>query len=702
VVRTLVKVISEKMAGVVRPATSVAGCPVVIVKGGACTGKSVLLAAALQALRSSPPAHRPHLISFVFVPGGQREGLESDGVTPGPGRADKWGLPWALEHLAADISHQLGRTSGAGSHPLAHLAVDLVLAWRWRKLRAEARDAADGLLHTAAQRERWSLSKGLFVEAVVAAVMAPHAGEGGPQKPSGSGYALVCVVDGLTDAQVSLLHELVESLYSEVLVHLANLTGVLPVVKMVASCVSLPRAVIKCKACDPSQVKKSATSAATSIAANSRPAGLTLRGTTAVFDLQALTEAELESLAWWCLLRGSGGGQGRGMEGCAGAFPLTCSAASASGASLLQLSGGRPRAFCPTPLHIRSVVDKVMSRESEKKKREDEKRLAEEQGLEDKRPDLRIEGDVLYLAAACHMSAMHDEDEQIAARVSELPVELAEAFVQGVLVPLEVSYGLDLVEALVLQLLAATSGIPRADLKAVLAHQLAHLGTDACLPTADMAVDRVLAALHPFLLPARGAQDSICLEHEALRLAAWRHYDPMAAPLDLRLLRLHEEEEVAESGKNKVVGNLDGYVWVRGRVFSPMDDTDGDNKVEVELLVTHDSPISIHSFALFHIRKIPVAAEKKKKVEVIVEAKEVLAVSYKTPVARGLGQSWPFIDGPDDEVDRPLLSTATHVTDESHYMSSVQRGFPAVAEKRYALTPFSAQVDCLRLPRTDT
>ena len=77
-------------------------------------------------------------------------------------------------------------------------------------------------------------------------------------------------------------------------------------------------------------------------------------------------------------------------------------------------------------------------------------------------------------------------------------------------------------------------------------------------------------------------------------------------------------------------------------------------------------------------------------------------MSYKTPVARGLGQSWPFIDGPDDEVDRPLLSTATHVTDESHYMSSVQRGFPAVAEKRYALTPFSAQVDCLRLPRTDT
>ena len=47
--------------------------------------------------------------------------------------------------------------------------------------------------------------------------------------------------------------------------------------------------------------------------------------------------------------------------------------------------------------------------------------------------------------------------------------------------------------------------------------------------------------------------------------------------------------------------------------------------------------------------------------------------------------------GPDDNAEQALLSTATHATDESHYMSAIQRGFPVLPEKRYALTQFSVQ-----------
>jgi hypothetical protein len=40
---------------------------------------------------------------------------------------------------------------------------------------------------------------------------------------------------------------------------------------------------------------------------------------------------------------------------------------------------------------------------------------------------------------------------------------------------------------------------------------------------------------------------------------------------------------------------------------------------------------------------------------------------------------------------RPLLSTAKHAADESHWLSAIQRGFEPVPEKRYALTQHSAQ-----------
>ena len=99
-------------------------------------------------------------------------------------------------------------------------------------------------------------------------------------------------------------------------------------------------------------------------------------------------------------------------------------------------------------------------------------------------------GDAAYVAAACALSVEHDEDARVAARLEELPPNLPDAFCLGVLEPLEVRHGRELVEALMLQLLAATTGVPRADLKLILKHQLAPLDNAAWLPAADIAVDR--------------------------------------------------------------------------------------------------------------------------------------------------------------------------------------------------------------------
>ena len=46
------------------------------------------------------------------------------------------------------------------------------------------------------------------------------------------------------------------------------------------------------------------------------------------------------------------------------------------------------------------------------------------------------------------------------------------------------------------------------------------------------------------------AQDSLCLDHTLLRLAAWRRYDPWAAPLsDVKSAEELEEEKAAELEK---------------------------------------------------------------------------------------------------------------------------------------------------------
>jgi hypothetical protein len=225
-------------------ASGVALGGMVVVKGGACSGKSVLMARLvhhLKALSASPKAlSAPRLVSFVFVPGGQREGAESNAASlPGPGRAGKWDLCWVINYLAADILSQLGRTTEGAQDEVARLAVDMELAWRWRYQPTPLPDRP-ATVAQAMDVHRWASARRRLVEAVVAAVTPsaspPDAAHGGAE-----GYSVLCVVDGLNDTQVDELNELVESLQAHVLVNLATLVGRMPVFKVVASTASLPK-----------------------------------------------------------------------------------------------------------------------------------------------------------------------------------------------------------------------------------------------------------------------------------------------------------------------------------------------------------------------------------------------------------------------------------------------------------------------------
>jgi hypothetical protein len=73
--------------------------------------------------------------------------------------------------------------------------------------------------------------------------------------------------------------------------------------------------------------------------------------------------------------------------------------------------------------------------------------------------------------------------------------------------------------------------------------------------------------------------------------------DPSSAPLDPQHAEVEEEVAVVVS---KSTADLEGYVWVRGKVWGVVTgadhaDADGDagDTYEVELSVTDDSPLSI-------------------------------------------------------------------------------------------------------------
>jgi hypothetical protein len=102
------------------------------------TGKSVLLACVIKRLHAyldTPAADaQPLLVSFVLVPGGQREDADlcssnantRPAVPPAaapaaPIRAAKWGIWRVLEYLARDILAQLGHET-TDTPPAARLA----------------------------------------------------------------------------------------------------------------------------------------------------------------------------------------------------------------------------------------------------------------------------------------------------------------------------------------------------------------------------------------------------------------------------------------------------------------------------------------------------------------------------------------------------------------------------------------------------
>jgi len=69
----------------------------------------------------------------------------------------------------------------------------------------------------------------------------------------GGGYGVVCVVDGLEDSDVERLYEFVQSVNSEVLVHLGVMTGSSAFVRVVATCTAVPRVLLTHKARDGGQ-----------------------------------------------------------------------------------------------------------------------------------------------------------------------------------------------------------------------------------------------------------------------------------------------------------------------------------------------------------------------------------------------------------------------------------------------------------------
>lgn len=458
-----------------RQAMSKPVSPLVLVQGGACTGKSVLLASAVEGLRHGLTRGSENwVVSVVMVPGGQQCGAEAEAfgrAACGPSAAGRWDLSWALQYLARDIQSQIRPRGGSGGERkvASTIGADLVGAWRWRGGQGEW--GAQSV-----QKQTKAVAVGFFVEAIVAAIS-------GRQSGSRAGYSVVCVVDGLTDAEVEELHALVERIQEEVLVALVKILGaggrdVAPVLRFVASCQSLPRSLARLKRLVPRPAQGLSSDQEREGTTDADSASFTYRGLVPVVELGPMAPLEIVSLACSCLARSSNSG-----------FPFVRDSARGPGCCTATT-------VRPSRKHVEGVLEKVLSRHQAPRKARGEQEDAE---VEAKTVQQVIEGDPLYVAVACHLSIMFDEDEAIRARLQELPAALPDAFAQGILQPLEVSHGRDIVQALLLQLLAAPLGVNRADLKHILSHELAPLASPSWLPAADIAVDCILSALEPML-----------------------------------------------------------------------------------------------------------------------------------------------------------------------------------------------------------
>jgi hypothetical protein len=85
----------------------------------------------------------------------------------------------------------------------------------------------------------------------------------------------------------------------------------------------------------------------------------------------------------------------------------------------------------------------------------------------------------------------------------------------------------DLVETIVLQLLAYPRGVPYSQLKMIVKHGMRQMKdtNKGRIGYADMEVEGVMEALGPFLVPKSGVYDElVCFEHNMLRAAAYSRY----------------------------------------------------------------------------------------------------------------------------------------------------------------------------------
>lgn len=325
----------------------------------------------------------------------------------------------------------------------------------------------------------------------------------------------------------------------------------------------------------------------------------------------------------------------------------------------------------------------------------------------------------LYITALCHAARNYREDGGVTP-VLELPSTLVPLFVDGVLRKMEVLHSRALVEVLLVHLLCSPTGVPLADLKIIarrgmtmnqqssssskLSGGASSLGR---IGYADCELHAVLEALRPFLVPPvrswdEGGEDRVWLEHRVLKDAAQLRYDPAARPLwgDEGIDKAASENQrmafEAEKMKKAQQVDIEGYAWVRARVFSP---PDGGMALQVDYQVTYESAISVAPHHIWHIRRLivpkPKGAKKAAAAEADTKDKGVTLSrpGWPVKVPKGLAQGFPFLDAgfEEDPSQRMLLSTAMHPDDDSHFRAGVERGFPAVPEKRYALTQYSAQ-----------
>eukprot|EP00960_Hanusia_phi_P077016 768637-Hanusia_phi.AAC.16 len=291
---------------------------------------------------------------------------------------------------------------------------------------------------------------------------------------------------------------------------------------------------------------------------------------------------------------------------------------------------------------------------------------------------------VMYLAIVCRRVATQEQAKRLVC-LQECPLTLRDVFLKSVVHPLEIRFGRHLIQAFLLCLLCCPEGIPVSDCKQVLQAHLSPYETLHSVAVNDLAFYQIVAELKDFLAPLHSNGSRLCFKHDSISKHILHYYS---------IAKFEERHDIVAKESKKEVLEVDntGYVFIPGQVWSKHKD-----EAQVQLEVQETSDLSIIDHPLYHIR---VLDEVVQPVEEYFDLEPVekpkIRRSLNVPVVpKGVGQAWPFLQAPDLQQDqilqRPLLSVASHSSDDSHYRSSIFRGFPSVPEKRYSLSPFSAQ-----------